>query len=418
MFDDFQEIFTTLKKNKLRTFLTGFSMAWGIFMLIVLLGAGNGIRNGILFNFADMATNFVKLWPGRTAQAYGGLQAGRRIKLDSTDGPYLEKEFSQVYNVSPLISRWGRNFYYQNEYAPGVLQGVLPGYSNIESVEIRPGNGRFINQADIRLARKVIVLHSRTAGLLFKDKDPLGKHITYDNVSYKVVGVYHDTNMSQNPNSCIPLTTAQLIYNPENGYSQVAMLLDGMDTKALNEVFEKDLRSSMGRKHRFEKEDQSAIYLYNVTREFIQFRGIFNGITLFVWIIGLGTLIAGVVGISNIMLITVKERTKEFGIRKAIGATPGTILRLVLTECLMITAFFGYLGMLAGIAVTELLNHVVGTPDLPASQEDMVLFANPTVDPVIIIAATLVLIAAGLMAGYLPARRAVQVKPIEALRYE
>ncbi|HOO43243.1 MAG TPA: FtsX-like permease family protein, partial [Bacteroidales bacterium] len=151
---------------------------------------------------------------------------------------------------------------------------------------------------------------------------------------------------------------------------------------------------------------------------YIQFKGIFNGITLFVWIIGLGTLIAGVVGISNIMLITVKERTKEFGIRKAIGATPGTILRLVMTECLMITAFFGYLGMLGGIAVTELLNNVMGTPNAPTSQEDMVMFTNPTVEPSIIIAATIVLIIAGLLAGYLPARRAVQVKPIEALRYE
>ena len=370
MFDDFQEIFSTLRKNKLRTFLTGFSMAWGIFMLIALLGAGNGLRNGILFNFADMATNFVKLWPGRTAEAYQGLQAGRRIKLDSTEGPFLENEFNQVSNVSPLITRSNQNFFYQGDYAPGVLQGVMPGYSNIETVKIRPGNGRFINRADIREARKVIVLHSRTAELLFKEEDPLGKFITYDNVMYQVIGIYHDNNMSQNPNSCIPLTTAQLIYNPENGYS------------------------------------------------YIQFKGIFNGITLFVWIIGLGTLIAGVVGISNIMLITVKERTKEFGIRKAIGATPGTILRLVMTECLMITAFFGYLGMLGGIAVTELLNNVMGTPNAPTSQEDMVMFTNPTVEPSIIIAATIVLIIAGLLAGYLPARRAVQVKPIEALRYE
>jgi putative ABC transport system permease protein len=194
--------------------------------------------------------------------------------------------------------------------------------------------------------------------------------------------------------------------------------LDGLDTKAQNEVFETQLRASLGRKHKFDKEDKSAVYLYNVAREFLQFTGMFNAITLFIWIIGLGTLIAGVVGISNIMLITVKERTKEFGIRKAIGATPQSILRLVMTECLVITAFFGYLGMLAGIGLTELLNHLMGTPGAPASQEDMVLFTNPTVDPSIILAATLVLMFAGLLAGYLPAKRAVQVKPIEALRYE
>jgi putative ABC transport system permease protein len=196
------------------------------------------------------------------------------------------------------------------------------------------------------------------------------------------------------------------------------MLLDGLNTKAQNETFDAEIRAALGRKHRFNKDDRSAIYLYNVAREYLQIKGIFNGITLFVWIIGLGTLIAGVVGISNIMLITVKERTKEFGIRKAIGASPGTILRLVMTECLMITAFFGYIGMLAGIAVTEVLNHVMGPAQAPTSQENLVLFTNPTVEPSIIITATLVLIVAGLLAGYVPARRAVQVKPIEALRYE
>lgn len=418
MFNDFQEIFNTIKKNKLRTFLTGFSMAWGIFMLIVLLGAGNGIRNGVAHNFADMATNSIRIWPGRTAQAHGGLQAGRRIKLDSTDSKLLEKEFSQIYNVSPVINQYNKSFYYKGDYATGTLRGVLPNYTSIESVEIRSGNGRFINQADIRDKRKVIVLHARTARLLFKDENPLGKPITYDKVVYKVVGVYHDDNLSQTPVSCVPLTTAQLIHFPAQGYSTLNILLDGLDTKAQNEVFETQLRASLGRKHKFDKEDKSAVYLYNVAREFLQFTGMFNAITLFIWIIGLGTLIAGVVGISNIMLITVKERTKEFGIRKAIGATPQSILRLVMTECLVITAFFGYLGMLAGIGLTELLNHLMGTPGAPASQEDMVLFTNPTVDPSIILAATLVLMLAGLLAGYLPAKRAVQVKPIEALRYE
>ncbi len=299
-----------------------------------------------------------------------------------------------------------------------MVQGVNTSYPKIETVKIYSGDGRYLNDVDIRKARKVIVLHSRTAGLLFKEKNPLGEYVTFDNVMYKVVGVYHDNNMSQTPNSCIPISTAQRIYNPENGYSQVAMLIDGLNTTKENELFEGDLRASLARKHRFNKDDRSAIYMFNMSREFMQFKGIFNGITLFVWIIGLGTLIAGVVGISNIMLITVKERTKEFGIRKAIGARPGSILKLVLTECLAITAFFGYIGMLAGIALMELLNKVIGTPPPSTSEEDMVLFYNPTVEPQVIIAATLVLIAAGLLAGYFPARKAVKVKPIEALRYD
>ena len=418
MIDHLQEIYTTLRKNKLRTFLTGFSMAWGIFMLIVLLGAGNGLRNGIMLNFNDASTNYVQLWPGRTAEPYQGLQAGRRIKMDSTISSYLEDEFSEISNVSPLISRWDGNFYYEGDYAPGVVQGVNTSYPKIETVKIYSGDGRFLNDVDIRKARKVIVLHSRTAGLLFKEKNPLGEYVTFDNVMYKVVGVYHDNNMSQTPNSCIPISTAQRIYNPENGYSQVAMLIDGLNTTKENEQFEGDLRASLARKHRFNKDDRSAIYMFNMSREYMQFKGIFNGISLFVWIIGLGTLIAGVVGISNIMLITVKERTKEFGIRKAIGARPGSILKLVLTECLAITAFFGYIGMLAGIALMELLNKMIGTPPPSTSEEDMVLFYNPTVEPQVIIAATLVLIAAGLLAGYFPARKAVKVKPIEALRYE
>ncbi len=419
MWDNLQEIFTTLKKNRLRTFLTGFSMAWGVFMLIVLLGSGNGIRNGILFNFGDQASNVMTLWPGTTAKAYDGLQAGRNIKLEKSDVPYLEHEFSgTVSSLSPLHSRYVEHFSYGQDYLSGRLMGVNTHYASVEVVHVYPGEGRFINELDIKLARKVLVMHSRTAELLFKDVEPIGKYVTVDNVMYRVVGIYHDENTSQNPNNLIPITTYESIYNAHDSYTQMSMILDGLETEEANNQFDERVRASLGRKHRYAADDQSALYLYNRTTEFLQFKGIFNGITLFVWIIGIGTLIAGVVGISNIMLITVKERTREFGIRKALGARPGEILRLILTECLCITAFFGYLGMLLGIVVIEVMNKLVGTPEAPSTQETMTIFTNPTVEPGIIIAATLVLIIAGLLAGYFPARKAVKVKPIEALRYE
>lgn len=418
MFEDVQEIFNTLRKNKLRTFLTGFSMAWGIFMLIVLLGAGNGLRNGVSYNFADVAVNSLTIWPGRTTKVYGGLQAGRQIKLDSTDITFLEKEFSQIYNVSPKIGLYGRNIFYDGDFTQAYVRGVLPNHAEMETVHVGKGQGRFINRVDVRDSRKVIVLHNKTARMLFKEEDPLGKYVTFDKVVYKVVGVHVDANMSQNAVSYIPLTTAQRIYNPQRGYTYMDMLLKGLETGKQNELFDNNLRASLAGKHRFHKDDKGAVYLYNMAREFLQFKGIFNAITLFVWIIGLGTLIAGVVGISNIMLITVKERTKEFGIRKSLGATPGSILRLVMAECLMVTFLFGTLGMMAGIGLTELLNALIGTPQGPVSQESMVFFTNPTVDPAVVLAAVSVLITAGLLAGFMPARRAVQVKPIEALRYE
>lgn len=413
MFDIWREIFSTIKKNKLRTFLTGFSMAWGIFMLILLLGAGNGLKNGVSSNFGNSAKNAVRLWPGRTSLPYEGWQKGRQIKFDATDEAYLKREFPNISAYSSFIERWNSVISYGKEYGTNALMGISPEYRRIQNIEVKAGKGRFINEVDMREARKVIVIHQKTADGLFRGEEPLGKYVVVDKVAYQVIGIYEDENMNQLPEVLIPLTTAQRIYNPESGYDMIAFLVEDLKTNEANEEFDQSMRSRMAAKHSFDVKDRRAMWVWNKLKNYMQTMGIFNGINLFVWVIGIGTLIAGVVGVSNIMLITVKERTKEFGIRKSLGATPFSILKLILLEALLITGFFGYIGMVAGVGLTEMVNKV-----LEDGGSDMSVFKNPTVDISIVLAATFVLIVSGLLAGYFPAKKAVSIKPIEALRYE
>ena len=415
MFDIWHEIFSTIRKNKLRTFLTGFSMAWGIFMLILLLGAGNGLKNGVTSNFGNSSKNSVYLWPGRTSLPYKGLQKGHRIKFDASDEEYLKREFPFISHFSAEISRWNTTISYGREYGNNTAKGIMPDYAEIENIVVKAGEGRFINDADIREARKVIVIHRKTADGLFRGEQPLGKYVVMDKVAYQVIGIYEDENTNQLPDVFIPLTTAQRIYNPEEGYSSLAFMVDGLSTTSENEMFDTEMRAKMGLKHSFAVEDRPAMWVWNRLKNYMQTMGIFNGISLFIWVIGIGTLIAGVVGVSNIMLITVKERTKEFGIRKSLGATPFSILKLIVLEALVITGFFGYIGMVAGIGLTELINKALAGS---GGNGEMNVFKNPTVDLPIVIAATVVLILAGILAGYFPAKKAVSIKPIEALRYE
>jgi putative ABC transport system permease protein len=268
---------------------------------------------------------------------------------------------------------------------------------------------------DMQEARKVIVLHKKTVAALFRNEPPLGKYVVVDKVAYQVVGIYEEEEMGELPSIYIPLTTAAQIYNSSTGpnYNRLFFLLDGLTTMEANEAFELDLRQTMGRKHTFNPADRRAMWVWNRLKNYMQTMGMFSGIALFVWIIGIGTLIAGVVGVSNIMLITVKERTKEFGIRKALGATPFSILKLIVMEALLITGFFGYMGMVAGVGVTELANKI-----LSQGGGEMKAFTNPTVELPVVFTATAVLIISGVLAGYFPARKAVKIKPLEALRYE
>lgn len=416
MFDLISDILSALSKNKLRTFLTGFSMAWGIFILMVLLGCGNGLKNSITSNYSDSANNTVVLYPGRSSMPFNGLKTGRRSVIDDDVLEYLRSEFPRVSVFSPTRSGGGMTKTYGPEYISGGLTGITPEYFKINTVNIV--KGRNINDLDQKEKRKVVVMHKRNVKNLFKDKDPIGEYIIVAKVPYQVIGVYNDQDRDSSPNDIVPESTMAAIYPSDNGYSQVSLKIEGITNKKESDAFETQLRTSLAKRLEFDPEDKSAVWIWNSASSYFETLNILNGITIFLWLIGLGTLIAGIVGISNIMLVTVKERTKEFGIRKALGARPRDVIALILTESLIITAGFGYVGMLLGMGLLDILQKIFPAPDPDADVFAPSVFSNPSIDMGLALGAMAILIVAALAAAYVPARKAVEVKPIEALHYE
>jgi putative ABC transport system permease protein len=296
------------------------------------------------------------------------------------------------------------------------MTGVTAGYTDIQKVDIT--RGRFINEQDNRERRKVIVIEESTVDILFGKEDPIGKTVVNNGVAYVVAGVYRQTSAWGNQQRCyIPMTTGQMIYAANEPYLNVIMFtVVGLNTDVQMDRFEKDIIRRLAAEHGFSPEDQGAVRLYNAFEQFRSFNTVFTVMDMVLWIIGLGTLLAGIVGVSNIMLVTVRERTFEFGIRKALGAKPSSIIRLILIESVLITAFFGYMGMVLGVAVMEVVNIFVEKA-AASSPETFSMFLNPTVNLDIAVSATVVLIIAGLIAGYIPARRAAQLKTIDAMRH-
>jgi len=422
-FDNLREIWSTMKKNKLRTFLTGFSVWWGIFMLVVLLGAGNGLSNGISYNFRDMADNRIEMWPRWTSKPWQGMKPNRRLTFKDEDYYMLKQEHPEVDLCSATINH-SDTLAYNKEYFTGQTNGVFPDHALINFVQFHPGKGRFINEIDIKSRRKVIVLSPRMAEVLFRDKDPIGEFVRCGHSMFKVIGVYYDKNMSNSSPAYIPFSTAQLLYNKGRGFYNLSFTVKGVTTEEENKAFEARLRASLAKRHKFDPTDNSAIGMWNTGNQQRMFDSLTGGILLFIWIIGISTLMAGIVGVSNIMLVTVRERTREIGIRKAIGAPPSSILKLIIFESILITAVFGYIGMISGIGVMEGINAVMtmsGANDAPTGGnmgEDLTLFRNPTVSLGIAVSSTVVLIIAGVFAGYYPARKATKVSAIEAMRAE
>ncbi|WP_373759424.1 ABC transporter permease [Bacteroides heparinolyticus] len=415
MIDLWQEIYGTIKRNKLRTALTGFAVAWGIFILILLLGAGNGVMNAQNEQMASLAMNSIKVGAGWTSKPYDGLSQGRRIQLNNGDLTITRNMRKHVENAGAVIYQSGMNISYGNEYINERLMGVHPNYLEIECPTVV--EGRFINQLDIREKRKVAILNERSVKTLFKHgAKPLGKMLNMGGVMFQVVGVYKDKGNSGGQDVFVPFSTLQTVYNKGDKLNYILMSIKDLNTEEENKVFEADYRAAIGAHQRFDKTDDGAIWIWNRFTQMTQMNKGADYMRTAIWIIGLFTLLSGIVGVSNIMLITVKERTREFGIRKALGARPWSILKLVIVESVVITAFFGYIGMVAGVGVTEYMNMTAGKAVMDIGVQQQTMFLNPTVDLGIAIRATMTLIVAGTLAGLFPALKAVKTRPIEALR--
>jgi putative ABC transport system permease protein len=418
-FQIWDEIVASLRRNKLKTALTGFAVAWGIFMLIVLLAAGNGLKNGMAMNYKDDSKLAVWVWAGKTNLPYKGLSTNRNIQFTNKNESILRNDFdATIQELSPLVDMRGKNVMYKNEKGIHDVRGVLPEFVPIEALEMLPNQGRFINQLDCEHKRKVVVVSSKFVQDFFKDESPIGKQLSIDGIMFTVIGVFKEVPRSWQKLVYIPLPTAQHLYGFGDKVHELSFNLKMQNEANVEESKQimDDIKQRFASYHQFDVEDTGAMGYWNTLENYLFTQKLFAGISIFVWIVGIGTLIAGIVGISNIMLISVKERTKEFGIRRALGAKPSSIILLVVLESIIITAFFGYIGMVLGVGLTEGIDFVMR--QMPMDETGAVFFYNPTIELNLVFAATLLLIIAGVVAGYFPARRAIKIKPIDALRDE
>lgn len=414
MRDLLQEILGTVMRNKLRTVLTGLSVAWGIFILIVLLGAGNGLIHAFELNSGNVVMNSVKVYPGTTTKPWQGMQEGRNVDLEQEDCRLTAVRFpDNIMEVGATVSQNAVDITYGKDHVSITLEGVMPSLVQIEGIKLV--EGRFINQLDMQGNRKVMVLHKKTVEMLFPRESALGKVIKTNGLAFKVVGIYDDQNFFS-PSVYVPYSTLSLLYAKGNLVDNLMFTTRGLTDEKTNEHFEDDFRTMLAHRHQFDASDNGAVWIWNRFTQYLQQQQATSILHIAIWVIGIFTLISGIVGVSNIMLITVRERTHEFGIRKALGASPFSILRLIIAESVLITTFFGYVGMVAGILATEYMDRLFGQQTVDVGVFSATVFHNPTVDISVAIQATLTLIIAGTLAGFFPARKAVMIRPIEALR--
>ena len=405
--DKWQEIFSTIQNNKLRTVLTGFSVAWGVFMLIILLGAGYGIENGVKKEFMGNAYNAIYLYPGITSIPYKGQKTGRPIIFTNDDFETIGA-LENIEYISAEYSPWS-NTIVSYKIKSGVYHVVSTNQDRkyIENLSII--NGRFINKFDIEESRKIAIIGKPVEKALFPNQSAIGENITIYGISYKVVGVFDDPGRERDANRVyIPLSTAQKVFNIHSRIGNIFLTVKNSTIKKSHHLVS-SIKESIAQKHKFKVSDKRALFIWNTVEEYVKYMQLFKNIRLFIWIIGIGTIIAGIVGISNIMTIAVKERTKEIGIRKALGATPWSIISLILQESIFITGFSGYIGMVMGIGLLELISK-----HLP----EVAYFKNPEVNLTVAIGATVLLVVSGAIAGLIPAQKAASIKPIIALRSE
>jgi putative ABC transport system permease protein len=408
-FDAWQEVYQTIIAHKLRTFLTLLTVSWGIFMLVLLLGAGKGIQNGVERQFQDDAVNSIWVYRGKTTIPFEGHPRGRRIQFDNTD----YEQIRDINGVEHITSRYYLNrelsVSYRDKYASFDIRSSHPDHQHIEKTIVV--SGRFLNDIDIDRRRKVCVIGTKVRDILFGKVDlltnPLGQYIKIDNSQYKVVGVFEDKGgRSEVEKIYIPISTAQMVYGAADRVHQIMFTVGNTDYEG-SEAISKSAKVSLANRHRFDVEDERAVRLWNNLKEYQKIMDLFYWVRVFVWVIGIGTVFTGILAVSNIMVISVKERTREIGIRKALGATPTAIVGTIVRESLLVTAIAGYLGLIASLSLLEFLKQVIPENDY---------LYQPDVDMPVVLMVTALVIVSGTLAGFIPAWRAARVDPITALR--
>jgi putative ABC transport system permease protein len=417
-YDKWQEIFHTLKKNKLRTGLTAFGVSWGIFMLMIMMGAGTGLENAVYSGMGDFATNSMFIWTQATTIPYKGFPRNRWYQFKLEDMYVLKRDIPEIDIIAPTVHGGGwranSNVLYGKQKGEFRVEGIMPDENKIDPVDIEMG--RYLNEFDIMNRRKVALLGYRVYEELFeKDEDAVDKYIKLNGMYFQVIGVYrskHSGGWGEQQNSVIfiPFSTTEQIYNYPNIVDHFSIV--GKPWANINDVEEK-VKIILAKRHSVHPDDEGAFGCNNVGEQFKKLKGLFLGIRGLIWLVGVGTLLAGVIGVSNIMLIIINERTQEFGIKRAMGATPLKIISTVISESVFLTSVAGLTGMAFGIYIVELVNRALGS-----SPSDEVMFRNPEVDFNIALAALIILILFGIIAGIMPAKRAVSIKPIEAIHSE
>lgn len=414
MFDleRWEEIFDTIRKNKLRTFLTGLSVASGIFILVILLGIGQGMRNGISSEFEADASNILYVWTGRTSVEYKGLNPGREIQLKNEDFRYTDRKYADALEYRSAVFRiWNGIVNYGKESGSYRVEGVLPDYQFLENSSMVAG--RYINNTDVDNFEKVVVIGNKVKNDLFKEADPIGKYLQVSDINFKVVGVFSDPGGEREESRVyVPLSTGQRVFNGANRVNNMAFTLEKEENfeaaLAASNRFSTQLQDYLKEQHTIAPEDNRAININNSLENAKRFYDLMDMIKYFFWGVGICTIIAGIVGVSNIMLIIVKERTREIGVRKALGAEPLSIVAMILHESVFVTAIAGLIGLIGSLALLELVGPLIETQYI----------ANPSVNFTVAVTTVIILIIAGALAGFFPAWRAAKIKPITALRDE
>ena len=417
-FDGLKEIWQTITRNKTRSLLTAFGVFWGIFLLVILTSAGNGFENGMMRQVEGVTPNTGLFFTGTTSEPYKGYQKGRSWTANLSDLEAIKTTIPNIVAISPEASVWGsedKNVVYGNRSGSYTVKGVLPEYNNIMKSRIL--KGRFINDADIVNHRKVCLLGKRVYDELFESgEDPLGKMVRVNGLYFQVVGVINTFNTNVNVNGSaeesvvLPYTTMQQLFSL--GDNVYFFLLAASDNASISEI-EEDVKQLLKQRHDIAPDDKTAISSFNLEEVFKMFKGLFLGIHILIWIVGLGTLLSGIIGVSNIMLVTVKERTREIGVRRAIGAKPKNIITQVLSESLLLTTLAGLVGLCLGVGIMALVGTI--TSNMPS---DNMMFLDPNMSFKAAVTATVIVIVSGLLAGVLPALRAIQIKAIDAIREE